>query len=69
VRLKLGEIDQSIRDYDAAVALNPSSAAALYGRGLAKQKKGDRAGADADLAAAKAIRSDVADEFAKLWLE
>ena len=69
MRLKLGEIDQSIRDYDAAVALNPGSAVALYGRGLAKQKKGDRAGADADLAAAKAIRSDVADEFAKFGLE
>jgi hypothetical protein len=36
VRLKLGDIDQSILDYDAAIRLNPKFAGALYGRGLAK---------------------------------
>ena len=51
------------------MALNPSSAAALYGRGLAKQKKGDRAGADTDFAAARTIRPDIADEFAKFGIE
>jgi len=43
-------------------------ATALYGRGLAKLKKGDRSG-DADLAAAKAIRPDVAGDFARLGIE
>jgi tetratricopeptide (TPR) repeat protein len=69
VRLKLGDVDQSIVDYDAAIRLNPKFAAALYGRGLAKQKKGDRAGSDADFAAAKAMRPDVAEEFAKFGLQ
>jgi hypothetical protein len=37
----------------------------LYGRGLAKQKKGDLAGGDADIAAAKAKRVSVAEEFVR----
>jgi hypothetical protein len=40
-------------------------AASLYGRGLAKQNKGDQAGGDADVAAAKAIKATIGDEFAK----
>jgi hypothetical protein len=36
----------------------------LYGPGLAKQK-GDQAGGDADIAAAKAIKGTIGDEFAK----
>jgi hypothetical protein len=46
--------DEAIADYDAALKLNPKMAASLYGRGLAKQKNGDQAGGDADIAAAKA---------------
>jgi hypothetical protein len=38
---------------------------ALYGRGLAKRTKGEQAGADADIAAAKSIDAGIADEFAK----
>jgi hypothetical protein len=53
------------------IALCPRSGAAqpgapavtLYGRGLAKLKKGDRDGGNA--AAAKAIRADIADNFAR----
>jgi hypothetical protein len=33
--------------------------------GLAKLRKGDVAGSEADIAAAKAIRADIADEFAR----
>jgi hypothetical protein len=62
-------VDQSILDYDAALKLNPKFAGALYGRGLAKQKKGDRTGAEADFAAAKTIRPDIAAEFAKFGVE
>ena len=58
-----------LRGLLAAEGSNPKFAGALYGRGLAKQKKGDRAGADADFAAAKTIRPDIADEFAKFGIE
>jgi hypothetical protein len=41
---------------------------ALYGRGLAKLKTGDRAGGDADIAVAKAIDRNIAGEFARYEL-
>jgi hypothetical protein len=37
---------------------------ALFGRGVAKRKKGDTAGGDADIAAAKGARQDVAELYA-----
>jgi tetratricopeptide (TPR) repeat protein len=63
--LRLGRLDEAIADYDAALKTNPRLAGSLYGRGLAKRKKGDQAGGDADIAASRAIQADIADEFAK----
>ena len=54
--MRLGELDNAIADYDAALKLNPKLAASLYGRGLAKLKKGDTGGGNADITAAKAIQ-------------
>ena len=65
VYLRQNRLDEAIADYDAALKLDPRMAASLYGRGLAKQKKGDQAGGDADIAAAKAINATIADGFAK----
>lgn len=65
VLLKLGRFDEAIGDYDAGLKLYAKSAISLYGRGVARRKKGDVAGGDADIAAAKAIRADVADLMAK----
>jgi tetratricopeptide (TPR) repeat protein len=36
----MGKLDEAIADYDAAIKLQPKQAWSLYGRGLAKQKKG-----------------------------
>ena len=69
IRLKLGDTEQALGDFEAALALNPRQPVALFGRGLAKQRRGDGAGGAADIAAAKAIRADVADDFAKLGIE
>ena len=55
-----GDVDRAIADYNEAVRLAPDSALALYLRGLARQKKGDKAGI-ADIAAAKRIDPDVAN--------
>ena len=63
--LRLGEFDNAIADYNAVLKFNPKHAGSLYGRGLAKRKKGDIASGDADIAAAKAIRADIANEFAR----
>ena len=59
--MKLGRLDEAIADFDAALKIEPKLASSLYGRGLAKLKKGDRTGADADMVTAKAIRADVAE--------
>ena len=66
--LKDGALDKAIANYDAVLRNDPKVARALYGRGLAKQKKGDP-GADADIAAAKAIKSDIAEEFARYGVQ
>jgi tetratricopeptide (TPR) repeat protein len=65
VYLKMKNPDAAIADYNAALAIKPRLASSLYGRGLAEQMKGGQAAADADIAAAKAIQSDVASDFAK----
>ena len=63
--LRLDRLDEAIADYDPALKINPRLAVALYGRGLCERKKGDQAGGDADVGAARAIQADIADEFAK----
>jgi tetratricopeptide (TPR) repeat protein len=60
VQFKLGAFDTAIDDYSAAVAQNANDADSLYGRGAAKLKKGDAAGGNADIAAAQAIKPDIA---------
>lgn len=61
-----GDNNRAIASYDASLQAKPNVARPLYGRGLAKLKKGDVAGGNADIAAAKAIKPDVADEVARL---
>jgi tetratricopeptide (TPR) repeat protein len=62
--LKMGQYDRAIADYDAGLRLNPANKADyLYGRGLAKLKKGDASG-NADVAAAKVLHEKIAEEFA-----
>ena len=39
---------------------------ALYGRGLARQKRNDRKGSEADFAAAKKLHPDVVKDFASV---
>ena len=67
IYLKLGQTDNAIKDYDAALKLDPRLAGSLYGRGVAKFRKGDRSSIT-DIAAAKAIKSDIAEEFSRYGL-
>jgi tetratricopeptide (TPR) repeat protein len=61
--LKLGDWERAIADYDKALSFYRRRAWSLYGRGWAKLKKGDKSG-EADIAAAKAITPDIAEQFA-----
>jgi tetratricopeptide (TPR) repeat protein len=63
--LKLAELDLAIADFDAALRLAPNCVHSLYGRGLAKLKNGRYADGNADIAAAKAIRDNIATEYAR----
>jgi hypothetical protein len=58
----MGKLDNATANYDAALKLDPESAETLYGRGIAKLRKGDKTGND-DIVAAKAIQTDIAEEF------
>jgi tetratricopeptide (TPR) repeat protein/predicted aspartyl protease len=64
VRLRLGDYDKSIADFDAALALRPQSAWSLYGRGVAKIRRSYAVEGQADLTAAAAIWPSIADDFA-----
>ena len=63
-----GQFDQAIVDFDQALKLRPTLASALYGRGVAKLRKGENASGEAEVSAAKAIKPNVAEEFARYGL-
>ncbi|MHB8721036.1 MAG: aspartyl protease family protein [Steroidobacteraceae bacterium] len=63
VRLRLGDNDKAIADYDESLKLAPKNAQSLYGRGVAKIRKQKAADGEADIARATALSSTVADEF------
>jgi tetratricopeptide (TPR) repeat protein len=66
VQFKLGAFKEAIADYDAALEQTANDAESLFARGVAKVKLGDSAGGNADIAAAKAIKADVADLYGGL---
>jgi uncharacterized caspase-like protein len=64
INLKLGQPSRALADYDLALQINSKHASALYGRGIAKLRVGNTAAGNNDIAAAKAIQPDIAEEFA-----
>ena len=63
VRLRMGDYDKSITDYDESLKQRPKNAWSLYGRGLAKLRKSKVAEGEADMAAATALWAPIGDEF------
>ena len=68
VFLKMSRFDAAVSDYDAALQINPKGAFALYGRGLARLQNDDAAG-ESDIAAAKTLQADIAEEYARYGLQ
>ena len=62
--LKRGEYALAIADFDTLLKHQPKKASSLYGRGFAKLKRGDTYGGERDIAAAKAIQTNIAGEYA-----
>jgi tetratricopeptide (TPR) repeat protein len=69
VHLKSGELNLAIKDYSDALELLPNSAEVLFGRGMAKRKYGDEAGAFPDLSKAKSLEPDIAEKFVVLGVK
>lgn len=65
VNLKMKNAAAAIADYDEAIKSDPTLGSSFYGRGLAKQMRGDRLDGDADLAVAKKLTPTIAEQFAK----
>jgi tetratricopeptide (TPR) repeat protein len=68
VKLRLGKNDDAIADYDAAMGPSRDSATSLFGRGIALLRKGDKAGGERDIRAARLIDFDVDLEFKDLGI-
>src|SRR6267143_786934 len=68
VFLKMSHFDAAVSDYDAILRINPKLAFALYGRGLARLKNEDPSG-EADIAGAKALQADIAEEYARYGMQ
>jgi tetratricopeptide (TPR) repeat protein/predicted aspartyl protease len=68
VRLRLGDNDKAIDDYDAALKIEPQNAGALYGRGLAKFKKKKIGEGEADIANAEKLAPKIAERFKALGI-
>jgi tetratricopeptide (TPR) repeat protein len=64
--LKLGRLDDALADFNTAIELDAINAEAVYGRSLARRAKGDQKAADADLAAARRLRSSIVEDMARL---
>ena len=66
---RMGQFDKAIGQYNAALRVEPQSAQSLLARGLAELKNKQRPKGDADIAAAKAIQPDIADQLAAVGLQ
>lgn len=67
IHLKLGDANQAIADFDAALLIDAKYVSALYGRGLARWDNGDTSGAQADVTAAKKASPKIASTVAKYY--
>jgi tetratricopeptide (TPR) repeat protein len=63
VRLRLGNYDKAVADYDDSLKLAPKNPWSLYGRGVAKIRMQKKADGEADLARATELSSTIAQEF------
>jgi Tfp pilus assembly protein PilF len=61
--LQLGDLPAAIADFTHALKLDSKMVSSLYGRAVAKERSGDKAGAERDYAAARALDSDIKAEM------
>jgi len=69
LHLKWKKLDLAIADFDESLRRDPKDAVSLYGRGLAKQKKGDNSGATTDMNAAVTLNPTIAEYFERYKIQ
>jgi tetratricopeptide (TPR) repeat protein len=57
------EYDHALTDFNIVLRFDAKNALALYARGLTVLRKGDAEAGEADIAAAKAINPNIAEQF------
>ena len=67
--LRSGNLDKARADYERALAIDPTLAAAWFGRGVVKQRTGDPSGGGADIAEATRLLPGIATAMAELGVE
>jgi tetratricopeptide (TPR) repeat protein len=65
---RLGNLDAALEDCQIAINANATRSQATFLRGLIKFRRGDIAGANADIAAAKKIRASIEADFEKFGI-
>lgn len=65
VYLKMKQPTAALANYHRALQQEPGGDTLLYGQGIAKHMLGDTEGGDTDIAAAKQLSPDIAEQFAK----
>jgi tetratricopeptide (TPR) repeat protein len=63
VRLRQGDYDKAIADFNDALKLMPKNARALYLRAVAEARKNNQKDSASDLEAARQIAPRIADQF------
>ncbi|MBI1406127.1 MAG: DUF3857 domain-containing protein [Caulobacter sp.] len=69
VLMRLGRWSDSIADYDKAISIRSDTPETLFGRGLARHGAGDKAGGEADIAAARKLDPGIDAVFADYGLK
>jgi tetratricopeptide (TPR) repeat protein/predicted aspartyl protease len=65
VLLRSGDYRRSISAFDESLEVEPTNAWSLYGRGIAELRKQRAEAGQADIAKAKELRANVADQFSR----
>jgi tetratricopeptide (TPR) repeat protein len=63
VRLRQGDYDKAIADFNDALKIAPKNAPALYARAVAESRKNQKKDSESDLATARQIAPEVAGKF------
>jgi tetratricopeptide (TPR) repeat protein len=66
--LKMSHFDAAVSDFDMVLRGEPQQPFGLYGRGLARLRNEDPAGEE-DMAAAKVLQADIAEEYARYGVQ